>query len=124
LENETCVVYKSIMMRANKSKTLTGESEEKMSEISNVYSPMNCIREYNALAGGYAKLEERANAAQIERISILLEAKALNSRYEALSDSQRKNEFSPDFCHMIEILGSPDSDPEGSVKALRDAYNP
>jgi len=85
---------------------------------------MSFIREYNALVAEYAKLEERARATQIERVSILLESKALNDRYDALSAAQRKNDFSPDFCHMIEMLGHTDSKFDGNVKALQYSYNP
>jgi len=95
-----------------------------MSESNTVYTPMSFIREYNALVGEYAKLEERARAAQIERISILQAAKALNDRYDALSGAQRKNDFSPDFCHMIEMLGHTDSSFDGNVKALQYSCNP
>lgn len=94
-----------------------------MSESTVVYTPMSFIREYNALVAEYGKLEERAKAVQIERISILLEAKALNDRYDALSGAERKNEFSPDFCHMIEMLGHTDSKFDGNVKALKYSYN-
>ena len=94
-----------------------------MSENNIVYTPMRFIREYNALVVEYAKLEERARAAQIERIAILLESKALNDRYDALSDAQRKNSFSPDFCRMIDRLEYTDSNVDGNVKALQDPYN-
>jgi hypothetical protein len=95
-----------------------------MSESNIVYTPMSFIREYNALVAEYGKLEERARVAQIERITILLTAKALNDRYDALSGAQRKNEFSPDFCHMIEMLGHTDSNHDGNVKALQYSYKP
>ena len=95
-----------------------------MSENNTVYTPMSFIREYNALAGEYGKLEERARVTQIERMSILLEAKALNDRYDALSDAQHKNKFSPDFCHMIEMLGHIDSKCDGNVRELQYSYNP
>ena len=36
-----------------------------MSESNTVYTPMNFIREYNALIVEYGKLEERARATQI-----------------------------------------------------------
>ena len=95
-----------------------------MSESNIVYTPMSFIGEYNALVVEYAKLEERARATQIERISILLAAKALNDRYDALSDAQRKNEFSPDFCRMIDALGHTDGNHDGNVKALQYSCNP
>ena len=95
-----------------------------MSENNTVYTPMSFIRKYNDLVGEYGKLEERARLTQIERISILLGAKSLNDRYDALSDAQRKNNFSPDFCHMIEMLGHTDSKSEGDVRALQDSYKP
>ena len=95
-----------------------------MSESNIVYTPDNFVQEYNALITEYAKLEERARAAQIERISILLESKALNARYDALSNAQRKNEFSPDFCRMIDMLGRTGSNPDGDVTALKFSYNP
>ena len=95
-----------------------------MSESNTVYTPMSFISEYNALVAEYAKLEERARAAQIERVSILLESKALNDRYDALSGAQRKNDFSPDFCRMIDRLEHTDSDFDGNVKALQYSYNP
>ena len=98
------------------------ESEKKMSTI--VYTPDNFIREYNALVTEYAKLEERARAAQIERIVILQEAQALNDRYDALSKAQRTYDFSPDFCHMIDMLGHTDSNIDGNVKALQYSCNP
>ena len=95
-----------------------------MSESNTVYTPMSFIREYNALVGEYAKLEVRAAAAQIERVSILRESQALNDRYDVLSAAQRTNDFSTDFCHMIEILGHTDSKFDGNVKALQRSYNP
>ena len=95
-----------------------------MSESNIVYTPMNFIREYNALIAEYGKLEERARATQIERVSILLESQALNDRYDVLSAAQRTNDFSPDFCHMIEMLGYTDSKFDGNVKALQYSYNP
>jgi len=95
-----------------------------MSESNIVYTPMSFIREYNALVAEYAKLEERARATQMERISILLAAKSLNDRYDALSEAQRKNDFSPDFCRMIDRLGHTDDDADGYVKALQYSYNP
>ena len=90
----------------------------------NVYTPMSFIREYNALVAEYAKLEERARVAQVERISILLKATSLNDRHDALSAAQRTNDFSLDFCNMITLLGHTDSDFDGNVKALQRSYNP
>ena len=72
----------------------------------------------------YAKLEERARAAMIERVSILLGAKALNDRYDALSKAQRENSISPDFRYMVAMLGRIDSDPNGDVKALQFSWSP
>ena len=95
-----------------------------MSESNTVYTPMSFIREYNALVAEYAKLEERARATQIERVSILLESKALKDRYDALSGAQRTNDFSPDFCHMIGMLGYPDSQFDGNMNVLQRSYNP
>jgi hypothetical protein len=69
-------------------------------------------------------LEERARATQIERITILLTAKSLNDRYDALSAAQRKNDFSPDFCRMLDMLGHTDSNLDGNVKALQYSCNP
>jgi len=95
-----------------------------MSESNTVHTPVNFINEYNALVVEYAMLEKRARAAQIERISILQAAKALNDRYDALSGAQRKNDFSPDFCRMIDTLGHADSNHDGNVKALQYSCNP
>jgi len=95
-----------------------------MSESNPIYTPDNFVHEYNALVTEYAKLEDRARATQTERISILLAAKALNDRYDALLRTQRKNEFSPDFCRMIDMLGQVDRDLDGNVKALQYSYNP
>ena len=89
-----------------------------------VYTPVNFIDEYNALVVEYAKLDDRARAAQIERISILLAAKNLNDRYDALSDAQHKNDFSPDFSQMIVMLWRTDSNYDGNVKALQYSYTP
>jgi hypothetical protein len=100
------------------------ESEEKMSESNIVHTPDNFIKEYNALITEYAKLEERARATQIERIAIVLATKALNDRYDALWAVQRNNEFSPDFCRMVDMLGRSDCDLNGDVKALQLPYNP
>jgi len=61
-----------------------------MSESNTVYTPMSFIREYNALVAEYAKLEERARATQLERISILLKAKSLNDRHDALSAAHKR----------------------------------
>jgi hypothetical protein len=100
------------------------ESEKKMSENNIVHTPDNFITEYNALVFEYAKLEERARATQIERIAIVQATKALNDRYGALWAAQRKNDFSPDFCHMVDMLGRSDCDLNGDVKALQLPYNP
>jgi len=95
-----------------------------MSESNTVYTPMSFISEYNALVAEYAKLEERARAAQIERVSILLESKALNDRYATLSGAKHQNDFSPDFCNMIALLEYTDSKVDGNVQALQRSYNP
>jgi len=95
-----------------------------MSENNTIYTPDNFVHEYNALVAEYAKLEDRARAAQVERIAILLEAKVLNARHDALSGAKHKNNFSPDFCRMIDMLGHTDSDFDGNVRALQYSYNP
>jgi hypothetical protein len=95
-----------------------------MSESTIVYTPDSFIGEYNTLVIEYAKLEERARVAQIERIAILMKAKSLNDRYDALSGAQRTNDFSPDFCRMIDRLGNTDDDFDGNVKALQYSCNP
>jgi hypothetical protein len=82
------------------------------------------VKEYNALVIAYAKLHDRATVAQIERIAILLESKALNARFDSLRKAQYDNNFSPDFIHMVESLGRTDDDFEGNVKALMQSYNP
>jgi len=89
-----------------------------------VYTHASFISEYNVLVAKYATLEERARAAQIERIAILQEAQALNDRYDALSKAQHTYEFSPDFCRMIDMLGRTDSNIDGNVKALQYSCNP
>jgi len=95
-----------------------------MSESNTVYTPMSFIHEYNALIAEYGKLDERARATQIERISILRAAKALNDRYDALSGAQHTNNFSPDFCRMLDMLEHADSNHDGNVQALRYSCNP
>ena len=89
-----------------------------------VYTHASFISEYNVLVAKYATLEERARAAQIERIAILQEAQALNDRYDALSESLYTNAFSPDFCRMIDMLGRTDSNIGGNMKALQYSFNP
>jgi hypothetical protein len=95
-----------------------------MSENNTEYTPMNFVHEYNALVAEYAKLEDRARTAMIERIAVLLGAKALNDRYDALSKAQHENNFSPDFCRMIAMLGRTDHDLDGNVRALQFSYTP
>jgi hypothetical protein len=95
-----------------------------MSENNPIYTDANFVQEYNALVIAYAKLEDRANRAQIERVSILLEAQALNARFDTLRGSQSNGgHVSPDFTRMVESLGHTSKDFDGNVKALRQSHN-
>jgi hypothetical protein len=95
-----------------------------MSEYNSIYTPVSFFNEYNALVVEYAKLEERARTAMIERISILLAAKVLNERYDALLKAAHKDNLSPEFRNMVGMLGHTDSDLNGDVRALQCSYTP